>query len=240
MVSKKPSLEVCFSPALLDSYDINDAIVVVIDIFRATSTICTAIHHGAKEVIPVASVDECMRYKQKGFLVAGERDGKKVKGFDLGNSPFEYMNGVTKNKSIAITTTNGTLAIDMSKRLAKNVVAGSFLNLNVLCDWLKEENNSTVLLCAGWKNKFNLEDTLFAGAVVSKIRKSFNVEFDATLASKRLYDQAKNNLRSSLKHSSHYQRLSGFGYRKDMDYCLELNTNPVLPILKKDKLVKLS
>ncbi len=142
----KPTIDICFSPYMLPIHEVKNKIVVVIDVLRATSTIVTAIHHGAKEVIPVSSVNECLLYRNKGFILAGEREGEKVQGFDLGNSPFEYMNGITKDKSIALTTTNGTIAIELSKADATHVVAGSFLNLSVLCDWLIKENQDVFII----------------------------------------------------------------------------------------------
>ncbi len=235
----KPIIDVCFSPYMLPLYEVKNKIVVVIDVLRATSTITTALHYGAKEVLPVSSVEECLTYKEKGFILGGERNGKKVKGFDLGNSPFEYMNGVTKDKSIALTTTNGTVAIELSKKDATHVVAGSFLNLDALCDWLKQENQDTLLLCAGWKNKFNMEDTLFAGAVVNQLDGQFNAQFDTAIASKKLYNCSHKDLIGTLKEASHYQRLSKLGIEKDIKYCLKTNELEIIPILKDKTLIKL-
>ena len=163
-MTDKPTLDACFSPYLYPVYRDDNSIVVIIDILRATSAICTAFEHGAEQIIPVATVEEAREWKSKGFLVGAERDAIPVDGFDFGNSPFSYMNDAVKGKTIVITTTNGTQAIHAA-RDAYKVVIGSFLNITSLCKWLQSENRNILLLCSGWKNKFNLEDALFAGAM---------------------------------------------------------------------------
>src|SRR5437016_4411967 len=127
----KKSVEVCFSPQLFDLFNHEDHIVVVIDVLRATSSICIAFQNGVDHIIPVSSVDESMALKSQGYLVAAERNGEKIEGFDLGNSPFSYMDEHIRGNKIALTTTNGTQAI-YAARNAFKVVVGSFLNLDAL------------------------------------------------------------------------------------------------------------
>src|SRR6185295_4619519 len=92
MTNKTPkTIEVCFSPALINLFDVSESIVVVVDILRATSSICVAFAHGAESVIPLASIEESLAYKEKGYLIAGERNGEMIEGFDMGNSPFSFM-----------------------------------------------------------------------------------------------------------------------------------------------------
>ena len=165
----KLNLEVCLTPALLHLHDIRESIVVVIDIFRATSSICYGIENGAKAIIPVESIESCKSYQSTDFLLAAERNGEIVAGFDFGNSPFAYTSEKVKGKTIVLTTTNGTRAIHAAQE-AHTIVIGSFLNLNTLCNWLKTENRNICLLCSGWKDKTNLEDTLFAGAIVEQLK----------------------------------------------------------------------
>lgn len=222
------TIDVCFSPALLHLYDLKDKVVVVIDILRASSTICTALHHGAKKVIPVETLEEAKSFQNNGHVVGAERGGKIVAGFKLGNSPFHYMNGKVKNKTVVLTTTNGTRAIKNSKEGLK-VVVGAFLNLTSLCDWLKAQNENVLLLCAGWKDRFNLEDTLFAGAVVYHLKKDFDINYDATIAAEDLYACHKRKLLKTLKNSSHYQRLHKLGVEKDIKYCLRKDQTQVIP-----------
>lgn len=233
-------IEVCFSPNNFPLFYNEKAIVVVIDILRATSAICTAFHYGIDRIIPVSTVEEAKVYLDKGFLAAAERNGDIVDGFSLGNSPFTYMNETIKGKTLALTTTNGTLAIEVAKKSYK-VVIGSFLNYDVLIDWLIKENKDVVLLCAGWKNKFNIEDSMFAGAVVKKLNSTgmYNSTCDSAVASQYLYERAESSLYDFLECSSHRRRLEKLKLEKDIRYCLTPNLAPVIPILKDEYLIKL-
>src|SRR5476649_1738965 len=185
----KHQLQVCLTPALLPLYNVEDYIVVVIDIFRATTSICYGIENGAKAIIPVSQVEECAAYREKGldYLLAAERDGKVVEGFDFGNSPFSYTKEKVDGKTIVLTTTNGTHALHLS-RTARRIVIGSFLNFTAICDWLSAQNENILLVCAGWKNNFNLEDTLFAGAVTDKLANTTHIADDAAIAADDLYN----------------------------------------------------
>jgi 2-phosphosulfolactate phosphatase len=230
----KPNLEVCLSPALLHLYDTNDAVVVIIDIFRATSTITAALHNGAKCVIPVASVEECIALGNsvEGSITAGERDGKVAEGLQYGNSPLEYPPAFIKDKTLVLTTTNGTRLLHMVEGAAV-IVIGSFLNLKAVCDFLVAQNKNVLLGCASWKDKFNLEDTLFAGAVATEIGDAFEINCDSARAAKHLYKSSGGtNLIEFLKDSSHYKRLSRFGLEHDMEYCVTPNLHPIVPVLK--------
>lgn len=236
----KYRIDACFSPHLYPVYEDKESIVVVIDVFRATSAICVAFHHGADKIIPVASVEEAQSYKDQGFLAGAERNAIKLDGFDFGNSPFDYMGDHVKGQTIALTTTNGTQAIDAARNAYK-VVIGSFLNIDVLCEWLVQQNRNILLLCSGWKNKFNLEDSLYAGAVTQKLY-SLSSEFklgDGCLALKYLFEQAQHEPIKYLSHASHKERLARLGLKKDIKYCLTPNQAPVIPVLEGKYLVKL-
>jgi 2-phosphosulfolactate phosphatase len=218
------NIEVVLSPALLHLTDVKDSNVVVIDILRATSTICTAIHEGAECVRAVKNPQDALDLKAQGYLTAAERDGLKLEGFDMGNSPFECMDGAVRGKRIALTTTNGTKCIEaVAHAGARHVLSGSFLNLEALSQWLVAENRKTVLFCAGWKDSFNLEDTLFAGAMADLLFKKTGCEIhcDATLMAMDLYNCARHDLAGYLMKSSHYKRLSHLHHGEDMEYCLQ-------------------
>ena len=232
-------LEVCISPALFPVYyQSKDCVVVVIDIFRATSAICTAFEHGVNSIIPVASVEEALQYKSKGYLAAAERNGQIVKGFDIGNSPFSYMDESVKGKDIVLTTTNGTKAIERAKA-ADRIIVGSFLNISAVVEFLKKENKNVILLCAGWKDRFNLEDTLFAGAVIDQLQDSevFTGLADSSLGALRLYQDAKKDLNALLKNSSHRRRLQKLNLEKDIDYCLNMDISNKVPIFRGNALI---
>jgi 2-phosphosulfolactate phosphatase len=236
----KLRLDACFSPYLYPVYRDDDSIVVIIDIFRATSAICTAFEHGAEKIIPVASIEEAWKWKKKGFLVGAERDAITVDGFDFGNSPFSYMDDAVKGKTIVLTTTNGTQAIEAA-RDAYMVVIGSFLNITALCKWLYGENRNILLLCSGWKNKFNLEDALFAGAMtetLTNLSEDYKLG-DACLALKYLYQQARVEPHKFLSKASHKERLARLNLKKDIKYCLTPDQTKVIPVLKDGALMKL-
>ncbi len=228
------NLEVIISPALLPYYDVKNKTVVVIDILRATSSMCVAFKVGVEKILTLENAEECKLFKEFDFIIAAEKDSIKVTGFDLGNSPFEFENPLLAGKNIALATTNGTKAIKYANENgASSIVIGSFLNIDVLCNWLNEQNNDVILLCAGWKNKFNLEDTLFAGAVVNKIESNFHIECDSALASKLLYVSNIDNLENLVRDSSHAKRFKLQSFQTDdVKYCLQMNTAPVLPILE--------
>jgi 2-phosphosulfolactate phosphatase len=220
----KPSakgLDVCLTPALIPLYNVDDYIVVVIDIFRATTSICYGIENGAEAIIPVSQVEECSAYLEKGFdyLLAAERNGEVVEGFDFGNSPFSYTKEKVAGKTIVLTTTNGTHALHLS-RSAKKIVIGAFINLTAICNWLKQQDENILLVCSGWKNNFNLEDTLFAGAVVEQLKNSGVVVDDPALAANDLYNIAKDDLDKYLKKTSHSERLKKLGIDADIEFRL--------------------
>ena len=234
------NIEVCYTPQAYPLFHKNDAVVVVIDVFRATSAIVTAFYNGVSKMIPVASVEEAKEYQRNGYMAAAERDGEVIEGFELGNSPFGYMNNKVKGKTIAISTTNGTQAIEASRQASK-ILIGSFLNLDVLCDYLTAQKKDVILVCAGWKNKFNLEDTVFAGAVVNKLttESGFEITCDSAIAANHLYTIAKDDLYEFLSNSSHRNRLAKLDLERDIKYCLTPNQCPVIPVMEGKYLVKL-
>ncbi|WDZ99286.1 2-phosphosulfolactate phosphatase [Mucilaginibacter sp. SJ] len=231
---------VCLTPALLPLFNVEDYIVVVIDIFRATSSICYGIENGAEAIIPVSQVEECAAYREKGldYLLAAERDGSVVEGFDFGNSPFSYTKEKVAGKTIVLTTTNGTHALHLS-RSARKIVIGSFLNLTALSNWLDRQYENVLLVCAGWKNNFNLEDTLFAGALIEQLKdKGFALD-DAAIAANDLFQVGKNDINGYLKKTSHGERLKKLGIEKDIEFCLQVDLTAAIPVLEGEKLVKL-
>jgi 2-phosphosulfolactate phosphatase len=233
----KPSLEVCLSPALLHLYDVKNCIVVIIDVLRATSTICTALNNGATKVIPVSSVAECVSIgKQLGAITAGERDGMIAEGLLNGNSPFEYSREFIQNKTLVLTTTNGTKLLHMAKD-AIQIITGSFPNISAVCDYLVAQKLPVILGCAAWKDRVNLEDTLFAGAVVSRIKEHFSVNCDSAIMAESVYNTSKDDIFGFMTQASHFKRLANYGLEKDIRYCLSPDGANVLPIFRNGELV---
>ena len=233
-------IEVCYTPGEYEYFKGNYEIVVVIDVLRATSAICAAFDNGIASIIPVPTVEEAWEYKKKGYLAGAERKGQIVEGFDFGNSPFSYMNPEFNGKDVVLTTTNGTKSLDVAKD-ADIVVVGSFLNLDFLSKWLEKQDKNILCLCSGWQDKFNLEDTICAGAIADYLISTGNftsVE-DSSIAAKYLYQSAKDNYFGFLKSSSHRRRLKNLNLNEDIKYCLTPNQTNVIPILKNGKLVNL-
>jgi len=215
-----------------------EAIIIVVDVLRATSAICTALHHGVERMIPVAGLDEARKYKDLGYLVAAERNAIKQEGFDFGNSPFHYMDEQVKGKTIVISTTNGTQAIEAAKD-ASVIAIGSFLNLSALAEWILPQERDVIILCAGWKNKFNLEDSLFAGALANKLIDSgnFSTMCDSTIAAGYLYERASDDLYGFLEYSSHRKRLKNLHLEDDIRYCLSTDIMQTIPVYQDGGLV---
>ncbi len=231
-------IDVCPTPELLHLYQLEGKIAVVVDVLRATSCMTTAFAHGVAKIIPVALLEECRDLQCQGYIAAAERDAKKAEGFDLDNSPFSYMDSKLAGKTIAVTTTNGTMAITKS-RAAEKVIIGSFLNKKAIVEYLRNSPNDVVVVCAGWKGKVNLEDMLFAGSVVCGLKGDFAVEDDSALSALMIYEAAKYNMIKFMAGSSHVRRLHGLGLTKDIEFCLREDVYNVVPILDGEVLIKL-
>jgi len=240
-MNNKPKLYTSLSPALLNLYDVSNSIVVIIDILRATSTIATALYNGAKSVIPVESVGRCIELgKQIEGITAGERDGKIAEGLEYGNSPFEYPKEFIVGKTLVLTTTNGTRLLHMAiEKGAQEIVVGAFVNLTALCEHLVKMNRDVILGCAAWKDRVNMEDTLFAGAVISRVKQHFSINCDSSRIAENLYEKSRKDLFDFMKKNdaSHYHRLMGFGLEKDIRYCLTADLANVLPVYSEGKLM---
>ena len=235
----KNTVEVCFSPKLYEHRLTKDNfIVVIVDILRATTSICAAFDHGVEKIIPVAGVEKAREYKIQGYLVACERDGKVLDFADVGNSPSDFLEDSFKGKTIAYSTTNGTKAINLASD-AENIVIGSFTNLSALSEWLIDQNKNVVILCAAWKGLFNLEDSLFAGALSEKLLDTghFETECDSVRAGLDLWSLAKLDLAGYLSKSSHRNRLKHLVSDEDFQYTVTLDSNRVIPRLESNYLI---
>ncbi len=231
-----PKIEVCLSPQLIHLFELKGKIIVVTDILRATSCMTTGIASGIAKIKPVATLDECKALKKDGYFTAAERNGAKVEGFDIGNSPYSYMEERFRGKKIATTTTNGTLAITKSTD-ADKVIIGSFLNLSTVANYLINKGKGVIIHCAGWKGNYSLEDTLFAGALVEKLESCFELGDDASFSALTSYKSAKNNLLETVLGSSHAKRLEKHDIKKDIELCCTIDKYDVIPYLKDKVLV---
>jgi 2-phosphosulfolactate phosphatase len=229
------SIEVCFSPLSWPLFQREEALVIVTDIFRASTAICAAFHNGVDAIIPVAEVSESEVWKQKGYIVAGERDGKKLACADFGNSPFNFLDPGLRGKTVVMNTTNGTQAIKMAGANSGEVAIGSFLNLTALCHHALSVNKHILIFCAGWKDRFSLEDTLFAGAMVEKLlhdgKGRFYTNCDSAIASADLWLLAKGNPLQYIEKAAHRHRLKRMGLDDILEYALTQDITEAIPVL---------
>lgn len=237
---KKYRVEVCFSPEEFDLYKQEYTAVVAIDVLRATTAICTAFQYGAEKMIPVSTVEEAKALKDQGFLAGAERNGRIVDGFDFGNSPYSYMGENIKGQTLVLTTTNGTKAINRAAK-THNVYVGALVNLDAVIKLLKDQPTDVLLLASGWQGKFNLEDSICAGAITEALLESglYKSDEDSTIAAMFLFKKAKDNYFGFLKASSHRRRLKNLNLNEDIKYCLTPNQTDVIPVYRDGALVKL-
>lgn len=224
-------VDVCFSPALYPYYaDNNNYIVVVVDIFRATTTMCAALKNGANCIIPVASIEEAQQYKAKGYLVGAERNVKRCDFADFGNSPFDYTKEKVEGKEIVFTTTNGTQAIEAAAN-ADILTIGAFSNISALTEFCIQKQKDVMILCAGWNNRFNIEDTLFGGALAERlVAKGYASASDATKVALSMWQEAKSDLRGYINRTEHIKRLEANNLQDSVEYCLTVDTANLVPL----------
>ncbi|HCM58946.1 MAG TPA: 2-phosphosulfolactate phosphatase [Bacteroidales bacterium] len=234
------SLEICFTPAAFDAHADSGAIVVIVDVLRATSSICTAFANGVREIIPVTTVEEAREMKSKGFLVAAERDGYVLDFADFGNSPFNFSAEKIKGRSVVYSTTNGT---GIMKRASgsHDVVIGSYLNISAVCRWLEEQDRKVIIVCAGWKNRFSLEDAVCAGAMALKLLDGgrFTTICDSVHAATDLWKAAREDLAGYIDKTAQRSRLRAKGLDDCIGYCHTFDMTDAIPVLREGKLVAL-
>ncbi|MGB8492589.1 MAG: 2-phosphosulfolactate phosphatase [Bacteroidales bacterium] len=237
-MSEKRILETCFTPRLFEPERHTDSIVVIIDILRATSAICTAFANGVVSIVPVATIREAKEYKEKGYLVAAERDGIVLDFADFGNSPFNFTPDKVAGRTIAYSTTNGTGVINLSPP-SSEIIIGSFLNISAISAWISSRKKNVVLFCAGWKNRFNIEDSVCAGAIAERLMVSghFSTICDSTHAALDLWKLAKPDLPGYIDKAAHRTRLRDKGLDDCIGFCLTADFTDKVPVLKDGILV---
>ena len=227
-------LDLCPSPALYQHYKSEKDTVVVVDVFRASATMCMMLNNGASAIIPVSNSELAKKYKSKGYLVGAERNTKRCEFADFGNSPFDYSPEKVSEKEIVFTTTNGTRAIDVASD-SKELLIGTFPNIDAVVDRCLSSAERVVILCAGWNNRINIEDTLFGGAFAEKLLEKANIKFDSDSIrmTYELWLRVKDNLDEYLKASDHYQRLVNNSAVGDVNFCITQNSISIVPVYNK-------
>ena len=232
------NLKTLFIPEEIKNTELAGKLVVIIDVLRASSTIVTALANGCSGFIPIFSPDQARKKAQQfergKLLLGGEREGIKIEGFDLGNSPREYQREVVKDKTIIFSTTNGVKTLEMAKS-AHRIIIGSFLNLQAVCDYCTHYQGDILIICAGKEGRFSLEDTACAGMVVNSLRDVFpgnHQEVDANLTAQLLYVKLGNNILEILRKSQHGRYLESIGLGEDLKFCSQLDLFHIVPIYK--------
>jgi len=236
MVNLK-KLDVFYSLHSFQEDELRDKTVVIIDVLRASSTIVTAFMNGAKAIIPVGDMGEASKIAQNvdsdNYLLCGEKDGEKIEGYDLGNSPLEYTRDIVEGKNLIFNTTNGTKAIKKSLGSSQTYIA-SFLNVGSIVKELKDQKNDVVLVCAGWKGRLAFEDMLLAGNIIYSLSDGnlSNDSRDGAKVAFGLYDKFGDDISTVIHQSNHAMRLKDIIGSSDIDYCCQVDITDMLPRLK--------
>ncbi|MBA7499010.1 putative 2-phosphosulfolactate phosphatase [subsurface metagenome] len=233
------NLETLFIPEEIKNIEIAGKLAVIIDVLRASSTIITALANGCRGFIPILSPNQAKKkaqqFEKERVLLGGEREGTKIKGFDLGNSPREYKREVVKDKTIIFSTTNGVKTLEMVKS-AYEIIIGSFLNLQAVCDYCTNYQGDISIICAGKEGKFSLEDVACAGMIINSLKDVFPVacqqEADANLTARLLYEKFDNNILEILRKSQHGRYLESIGLGEDLKFCSQLDFFHIVPIFR--------
>ncbi|MEG1615872.1 MAG: 2-phosphosulfolactate phosphatase [Bacteroidales bacterium] len=231
-------IEICFSPALINQYLKKEAVVVMTDVFRASTTICTAFANGAKSIIPVATQEEALAYKEQGYLTGAESKVDRCDFADFGNSPYEYTREKVEGNDIVLTTSNGTRAVK-SAADCYLLLIGAFVNLRAVAERCKAEKKDVLIVCAGWKGRICVEDSLFAGALTSYLLEddNFKAASDGTRIAVSLWHHANKDFNKYIMKSEHAVRLLSHGFEDDLEYCLKQNILDVVPELSGNRLI---
>ena len=232
------NLEVVFTPEEIKNKRLSDKLIIVIDVLRASSTIVTALANGCRSIFPIFSPEqaneEAKRFTKEEVLLGGERKGKKIRGFNLGNSPREYQRNRVEDRIIIFSTTNGVKTLEIVKG-AFRIITASFLNLQATSNYCSNFPGNVVLVCAGGEGQFSLEDSVCAGALVNSLKGVFSHSSqnrDGNIATQILYKKFGNNILDMLRKSQHGRYLEGIGLGKDLEFCSQFNIFNIVPVFR--------
>ena len=226
---------------IISADDINESklenkIAIVIDMFRATSVITTALSNGCKEVIPFLTIEESKEYadtlNRDEYILGGERKAVKIEGFDLSNSPLEYTKEVVKDKSVLMTTTNGTRTLAKCGA-AKRIFIAAMINGKAVAEKLAEINEDVVIVNAGTNGNFSMDDYICSGYIINeilKIRK--NVELTDIAKTANMIYESNTDIISYVKESTHYSVMRSLGLDDDINYCIKKDIIDIVPEYK--------
>ncbi len=234
-------IEVLFTPGEITEAAVKGKTVAVIDVLRACTTIAFALSRGCGSIIPVASVEAATglaaSLEKKVTLLGGEREGKRIDGFDLGNSPAEYTADVVKGKTLVLATTNGTRAISMSEG-ASEILITSFVNMgSVVSHAAALDNEDFTIVCAGKNNRFALEDAVCAGMVIDRLISERDADLnDGAGAARDLYKKNEESIAALLRECEHGRYLDSLGFGRDLEICSRVDSLTILPLVKQGRI----
>mgnify|MGYP000471626997 CR=1 FL=1 len=238
-------IDVAITPESFSDKDLEGKIVVVVDVLRASTTITAALARGAEKVLPLATVDKVKKsakeYPQGKVLLCGEREGIRIPGFDLGNSPHEYEDSIVQGKILLYTSTNGSRMLVKTKK-ARKVYVGSFVNMSAVVKRLVMDGIDCFIVCSGREGKFSLEDTVCAGMIVDRMRenspKGFVQLTDEALVANIVYEHFSNDLNKMINQSFHGRYLVELGMKSDLSFSISLDLYDTVPVMENGGLIK--
>ncbi|AQS08018.1 putative 2-phosphosulfolactate phosphatase [Clostridium saccharobutylicum] len=219
---------------------IEDKIVVVIDMFRATSVIVTALNNGCKEVVPYLTIEETLEHAGKlnrqDYILGGERRAVKIEGFDLSNSPIEYKKNVVENKTVLMTTTNGTRTLTKSTN-AKTILIAAMINAKAVAEKLLEINEDVVIINAGTNGNFSMDDYICSGYIINEMLSVNNkIQLTDIARTANIIYEANTDIISYVKEASHYSVMKSLGLDEDIEYCMKKSIIDIVPEYKDKKI----
>lgn len=231
------------TPLPFSNSSLENKTVIVIDVLRSSTSICTALNAGARAVIPTTGPGEAgeMWTKIGGdmAILAGEQNGVRIENFQLGNSPIEFTKETVENKYVIMATTNGTPVFNKVTNTSV-VISGALVNISKVSDMVAQENKDLVIACSGKEGQFSFEDTICGGMLISLLAEKFDKDIsvnDAGNLAMLLYRTNKEKLKESIRQSEHGKFLESIGYSEDIAFASEIDSIPVLPILKDGQLI---
>jgi 2-phosphosulfolactate phosphatase len=231
-------IDLFFTPHQTDELALRERTVVVIDVLRASTTIITALSNGAREIIPVATVESAVKISGNLFgdviLLGGERNGRMIDGFNLGNSPSEYTGERVRGKAVIFSTTNGSQAL-VKARYARELFVCGFVNMGTVADALWRTPRDFTIVCAGNDGNLSMEDSVCAGMLISRVAaggEAVSDLSDGALVARTLYRTFGRGILKMIRSSDHGRHLMEIGFGEDLKFCAGIDTLPVLPLLE--------
>ena len=234
--------DMVFTHIPITDENLKNRLVVMVDVLRTSTSICVALKNKAKEIIPVSSVPDAMELaanlSRDNILLCGEREGRLIDGFDLGNSPFEYSQETVSGKSLIFSSTNGSVALIKSHSAYLTIVCG-FVNVSACLDFIMGNNHDLLVVCAGNNDRFALEDAVCGGFLIhllqQEIERSMELN-DGAEAAVILYQQYNDRYYELLQNCSHGRYLTSLNLESDLRICAEVDSINLAPIYKAGKI----